>query len=376
MAFASGRNCFIEKKLYQKPWESCLEAGPSRGNVCYEAGNLRNEIGGGGYIMAFQLDEKTGKLSFINEQESLSPEPAYVYLDKSERFLVVCHHADPFHVTKVVKNPDGQYASQTLFDDTALVLFELNEDGSIGRAADVDITPGDGKGPDSQQLVDPTTGHIQMIQVISRLHSAVASLDGKMLAVCDKGMDKIYTYRIERMEKKLERLSETRMGVRTFPRYGVFHPQKTFFFSNEERSTIVHSFLYEANSGELRLLDSADALFDHSMDDREDPIGAQDIIIHPNGKHIYVSFERNVNLIAVLDVEEDGTLIPRQNVPCQGEFPRGLCLSPDNRFLFSGNMLSGNITSFIVEEDGSLSPTGKSFPAVSPSVIRFIRTDE
>ncbi len=33
MTLACGRNCFMEKKLYQKPWESCLEAGASRGNT-------------------------------------------------------------------------------------------------------------------------------------------------------------------------------------------------------------------------------------------------------------------------------------------------------------------------------------------------------
>jgi hypothetical protein len=37
-------------------------------------------------------------------------------------------------------------------------------------------------------------------------------------------------------------------------------------------------------------------------------------------------------------------------------------------------MLSGDITTFAVNEDGTLTSTGKTFEAISPSAIRFFST--
>ena len=51
--------------------------------------------------------------------------------------------------------------------------------------------------------------------------------------------------------------------------------------------------------------------------------------------------------------------------------PRGIRLSPDGKYLLSGNMVSGDITTFTVNEDGTLTPTGKVFEAVSPSAIKI-----
>jgi 6-phosphogluconolactonase (cycloisomerase 2 family) len=51
--------------------------------------------------------------------------------------------------------------------------------------------------------------------------------------------------------------------------------------------------------------------------------------------------------------------------------PRGLQFSPDGKFLYSGNMLSKDITVFSVLENGILKDTNITIPAVSPSAIRF-----
>ncbi|NTV91058.1 MAG: lactonase family protein, partial [Clostridiales bacterium] len=59
-----------------------------------------------------------------------------------------------------------------------------------------------------------------------------------------------------------------------------------------------------------------------------------------------------------------------------GNLPRGLCLSPDGRYMLSGNMISGDITTFRVLEDGTLEATGKTYKAVSPSAIRIFSARE
>ena len=336
-----------------------------------EIGNQRNMLGGGGYIEAFHIDPTTGKLIFINEKKSLSCEPCYITLDITGKYLLVSHCSDPFHVTKITKDANNKFDSEVLFDDCALVMFEVNQDGSIGEPCDVSITPNAGTDqPDSKSDVDPTTGHIQLTRVISRQHSVVQSPSGKIYVVPDKGMDKIYTYRIDYEHKKLERLSEYNCELKDFPRYAVFHPSEKYVYVNNERAASVYAFNYDEETGMLEKINCEPLLLDKSEDCFVKPVGAQDILISADGKYVYTSLEV-IDYICALKVQNDGSLKLIQNIKSGGSFPRGLCLSPDGKILFAGNMLSGTITSFEIGNDGKLTPTGKVYPSVSPSAIRI-----
>lgn len=337
-----------------------------------ECGERRGEIGGGGYVLAYRIDPETGRLTLINRRDSLSPEPSYLCLDKSGRYLAACHCADPWHVTRIVNREDGSFANEVLFDDTALVLFRIEEDGSLGEVCDVSLTPGTGgKDPRSQVNVDPVSGHIQLVEVISRLHSVVASPSGEMLAVCDKGMDRIYTYRIDREKGKLVRLDTwIAPEVACFPRYAAFHPQKQVLYVNNENYAQLNCFHYDEQTGALErfsklyLLEKDPGLVEGK------PVGAQDILVHPNGRTLYCTL-CGLNLIVVCRLDENGVPTPVQRIDSRGNLPRGIALSPDKRFLLSGNMVSGDITKFAVDEEGLLTDTGVTIPAVSPSAIRF-----
>lgn len=350
----------------------CLDAERKMVYVCNECGERRGEIGGGGYIMAFKFDSETGKLTLVNEKDSLCPEPSYVCLDSTKKYLVTCHCSDPWHVTKVVRHEDGTYGNEVLFDDTGLVMFRVNDDGSLGDVCDVAITEGTGgKGPNSQVNVDPVSGHIQLVEVISRLHSVVPSPNGKMFAVCDKGMDKIYTYRIDTENGKLVKLDEwITDDVACFPRYGAFHPTLPVFYANNENKATLNCFHYEEDNGRLNCFRTIELLKEDPGLVEGKPVGAQDILVHPNGKCMYVTL-CGLNLIIVLKLDEDGVPAIVQEIPSGGVLPRGLSLSPDARFLLSGNMVSGDITTFSVAEDGMLTSTGKIYEAISPSAIRF-----
>lgn len=335
-----------------------------------EVGHQHGDLGGGGYVNAFRFEPESGELTFVNERCSLSPEPSYICLDKTGRFLVVCHCCDPFHVTKISEK-NGKFFSETVYDDCALVLFRINEDGSIGEACDIAITKGAGMlHPDAQYDIDPTTNHIQLTQVISRQHSVIQSPDGEMLIVTDKGMDRIYTYRIDRENGKLIELDCFLCARKSFPRYAVFHPSANLVFVNCERAASVYAFRYDSASGKLSCIGCEPILLDQEIPGLAKPVGAQDILIHPNGKWLYVSAEV-VNYICMMEILQNGSLQLRQNIHCGGEFPRGLCLSPDGKYLFSGNMHSNNITSFRIGSDGWLTPTGRAFEAVAPSAIRI-----
>lgn len=55
-------------------------------------------------------------------------------------------------------------------------------------------------------------------------------------------------------------------------------------------------------------------------------------------------------------------------MPCGGEFPRQLALSPDGGLLFAANQRSGTVTVFHVDgRDGTLRPAGE--PFASPVAV-------
>jgi len=352
----------------------CLDQERSIVYVCNECGERRGEIGGGGYVLAFRFDPKSGTLTMMNEKDSLCPEPAYLCLDKSKKYLLACHCSDPWHVTKVVKHEDGTFSNEVLFDDTGLVLFRINDDGSIGDACDISITKGTGgKGINSEVNVDPVSGHIQLVQVLSRLHCIVPSPDGELFVACDKGMDCVYTYNLDRENGKLIQLDRFDTNPKVFPRYAAFHPTIPVFYANNEFDPTLNGFTYDKETGKITQFCNVPLLFeDRGLMDGK-PVGAQDILVAPDGKTLYCSLV-GVHSIAVLRLDPQGIPTLTQVIPCGGNMPRAMQLSPDGRFLFSGNMISGDITAFHVIEDGKLLDTGKKTEAVSPSVIRFFVT--
>ncbi len=327
-------------------------------NIVYitnECPSHRGQTGGGGYLMALKIDPESGKLRLINEKETLSAEPCYTCLDKTKRYILVSHHVDFGFVTKIVKGEKG-YSSVTVFDDTALVLFRINEDGSLGDVCDLSLTPGEG-----------TSGP----HTTSRHHSVIADPTGELFVVCDKGLDKIHTYRLDQANGKLVQLQDTTVETGLVPRYGVFHPTLPIFYANYEKKTVVHAYRYDIVTGKLDRIGSAPLILDEKAAEGLGKVEAADILIHPNGKYLYASI-RGANSIAVLAIDDAGAISLRESTDCGGVNPRGLCISPDARFLFTANIDSGNIATFSIGADGALRATGTGAKARCPGSMRII----
>jgi 6-phosphogluconolactonase len=327
-------------------------------NIVYvinECPSLRGQTGGGGYLMAVKIDPESGKLRLINEKKTLSADPCYTCLDKSKRYIIVSHHVDFGFVSKIVKSENG-YSSVTVCDDAALVLFRINEDGSLGDVCDISLTPG-------ESVSGPHT--------ISRHHSVIADPSGELFVVCDKGLDRIHTYRLDRLNGKLMQLQETIVETGFIPRYSVFHPTLPILYANYEKKSVVHAFLYDVANGKLDRVGSAPLMLDKKAAEGLGKVEAADILIHPSGQCLYVSI-RGVNTIAVLDVDDAGVVSLRENIDCGGGNPRGLCISPDARFLFAANMDSGTIAAFSISADGALRATGTGAKARCPGNMKII----
>lgn len=317
--------------------------------VCDERGSRRGEVGGGGYVLAIHIDPATGKLTLINEKPSLSPEPSYVLLDKSCRYVVVVHHCDGGCATKIQQDETGAYYSSVQFDDAAVVLFPLNSDGSLGDPCDVSVVPG---GPSQQ----------------AKLHCIVADPSGELFLICDKGMDKVYAFTIDRQAGKLVRLASTDVPQGYSPRYGAFHPTLPVFYFNNEKTSMVCAMHYDVKTGALHPLAQASLQAEHQKSMR---VEASDLAVHSQGKCLYVS-DRGGNQLAVFALSETGALSLVQNIGCGGENPRGICLSPDGRFLLVANSDTDNVLAFAIQADGSLQGPVAGVHTACPANIRIL----
>ena len=315
-----------------------------------ETSNLRGQLGGGGYLLAVKVDPLTGKLVLMNEKPTLSTKPCFICLDKTRRYALVSHHGDSGCVTKIVKDQAG-YSSVSVFDDTALILFSVNEDGSLGEVMDVALTPGDGASGSP---------------AVSHLHAVIADPTGELFIVMDKGLDTFHTFHLDRENAKLVQLQDTHVETGMQPRYGVFHPFLPVFYANFEQTPVVHAYHYDVPTGKLELIDIALLVKEGAS-----KVAAADILIHPNGKTVYASV-RGTNTISMLDIDETGLISHRGSVSCGGVNPRSLSISPDERFLFSANVESGSVVTFSIEADGSLHPCGVEVRERCPGGIRFI----
>lgn len=340
-----------------------------------ERGERYGEIGGGGYLYSCRIDKTTGKLEDVNHVESLSPEPSYITMDKTGKYLYVSHVTDPFFVTKIVQKDDGSYGNEVVFCDSGLMMFRINDDGSIGPCCDVSLQQGDyGKGPNSKRCVDPLSGHVQFTEVVSRMHSVVFDPTGEILVVCDKGMDKVYSYGVDREKGKLKHLDTWKGEVGCFPRYLAFNPVNGLLYVNNEKQAQVSVFRVDPENGKLTHLKQC-PIFPEGYIQPDAEFCAQDILVHPSGKAMYLTIG-GYDVVVEMALDADGMPVPGKVLDACGMQPRCLALAPDGRFMLVGNMVSGDIVTFRVDENGSLTPTGEIYGAVSPSVIRFFGEEE
>ena len=312
---------------------------PKRGvlYIADECDGHPGETAGGGFVRAYKLNPENGELTFLNERRVLMTKTSYFWLDKSGDYAMASCHTGRAGVTKVVRNPDNTFSSCVVYEDVGVVLMRINKDGSLGEVCDVALYPGLTTLPN---------------QVHSHPHSIMADPSGEIFYSCDKGLDMIYSYKIDRERGRIIRKAEKSMDFATAPRYLAFHPTLPVMFENNETSNFVFSFKYCTESGELKEICRVPLL-----DDAE-RVSPSDLRVSADGKFLYAAV-RGVDKIVVYAVDpETGALSRIQIADCPGG-PRGINLSPDGRFLLAANNGANEIRTFVVKEDGTLSDTGR-----------------
>ncbi|MEF2071219.1 lactonase family protein [Consotaella aegiceratis] len=299
-------------------------------------------------VHAFSVSQTDGGLTWLNSERTPGANPSYLSVAKERGALFAATHGGFDHIEHVVKSAEGTWGSEYLYDDSTVIMFDLETDGRIAAIRDLIALEGHGNDPNTSPQVG---GHAQ---ASAHAHCVVVDPSEGFAIVCDKGTDQIFVYRLG---VTLEEASVFRTPDVTGPRHIVFDPKTSRALMTCELSSELMSFDFDATTGTLALLDKTSTVAD-SFDGYNEPA---DLRLHPNGSFAYVN-NRGEDSVAWFSVDERGKLTRLGSVQLAksvhpGLAARSFVLDPTGTFMLVADRPANLVRSFAVNEhDGSLSP--------------------
>ena len=177
----------------------------------------------------------------------------------------------------------------------------------------------------------------------AHVHSLVFHPNGKQLLVADLGTDKIHIYDINFSNATpITQANPAYFSVASGagPRHMVIHPNGKVLYLVHELTGEVGVYLYK--NGQITHLNTQSL----TTSKFKNPVQAAEIRISPDGNFIYVSNMGGANDLSVFKVGLDGDLSLIQQVSTYGQTPRNFNLSLDGRFLLVANQTSDDIRIF------------------------------
>jgi 6-phosphogluconolactonase len=382
-AFAVAGSALMSQASAQPP-----QAGRAKGLVAYVGAFTTPERRGhGGGLNVYRVDPATG--AWTHEQLLEVVNPSFLTLDRAQRFLYSAH-ADLEEVSAyaidpqsgriaalnrqssggknsvaLAINPTARWIVVANYASGSVAVLPLEKDGSLGPLNDLVSLPGK-PGPDCKE------------QASSHPHDIVFDPSGRFIAVPDKGLDRVFVFRLDPASGKLAPNDPASVVTRAGdgPRHVAFHPQKPFAYVINELSSSVTTYRFDAKQGGLQpiqILPSVPPSF------TGDNTGAE-IRVAPSGRFVYAS-NRGHDSIAVFAVDpRGGTLTSVDWALTRAKSPRFFRLDPAGDILYAANADEGYspqpdtdvIAPFRIDRTkGTLTPTGRVIKTNSSCTIVF-----
>lgn len=292
-----------------------------------------------GGVSAFSIDELSGQLSLINQQSSQGAGPCHLVVDGSGKCVLVANYG-------------GGSAA----------CLPIEDDGSLLEAAT--FIQHEGSSVNPQRQAGP------------HAHSINVDAENRFAVVADLGLDKVLVYRLDARGGKLTPNDPPSVSVPAGggPRHFVFHASGKFAYTNNEITSSVTAFTYDAENGVLKEIQTTSSL---PASYKEEGNSTAEVRVHPNGRFLYVS-NRGHNSIAIFAIDPStGKLTPLGHESTRGEVPRNFNLDPSGQYLLAANQNTDNVVVFRVDsKTGLLEPTGSEIEVGTPVCIRFLEIDE
>ncbi|MGY8635771.1 lactonase family protein [Bradyrhizobium sp. 14AA] len=283
-------------------------------------------------ITAMAIDPASGQLRVINRQSTEGKNPVHLAIDPSNRFVVVANHIT-----------------------STLALLPRQDDGSLGAV--IDLVKLEGK-----------IGPHRVEQPFAKPHQVEFDPSGGFIIVPDKGLDLVFTYRIDAEKGKLVLAAkpvQAREGAG--PRHVAFHPGGRFAYVVNELDSTVTGYRFDPATGTLEPLQVVSAVPDTFTGNSR----AAEIAVSADGRTVYAS-NRGNDSIAIYAIDAaSGRLTPVGWTLSGGKTPRFFAFGASDKFLFAANEDSDTVTMFTRAGDGRLTATDKTVKVGSPVCILF-----
>jgi 6-phosphogluconolactonase len=306
----------------------------------------RGPVGAAASVHAFAVNPQEGLLRWLNSSATVGPYPTFLAVDEARRIVISANHGSFEHTERVVRTADGTWTTEYHYDDSTVVLYDLDLEGHIGPIRDVRVLSGHGLDPNGSPQAG---GHGQ---ASAHAHCAVIDPSGQYVLVCDKGTDQILVFGLG---TKLKLASTLQLPEKTGPRHLAFDPTSGRAFVTLEFASELASFDFDTDSGELRLLDQQSTV----GRDYDGPNEPAEVRVHPRGKFVYVN-NRGEDSVAWFRIGSGGELSRLGHVPLTKSIHPGLAarsftFAPDGSFVLVADRPANVIRSYAVNaRDGSL----------------------
>lgn len=251
-------------------------------------------------------------------------------------------------------SPDGRYVVTANYSGATVAVFPLGPDGSL--ASGPRLIPFEGHGPiaDRQEQSHP--------------HCVAFTPDGRYMLVNDLGLDRIHQFEILQDSATLidsAPTAEVVLRPGSGPRHLVFDRKGTTAYLVNELGDNVTVLRYDGKTLTPVQYIAADTL---------GAMGAGDIHLSPDGRHLYASLRLKNDGIVTYDVDpRTGLLTYRAHTPTL-RHPRNFTLTPDGRQMLVASRDDNAVQLFTIDpQTGVPAPTPRRLEVEKPVCVKFPR---
>ncbi len=312
-------------------------------------------LGGGGTIAVYRINPWGGALAKLKAQKSYGANPSMIAIDPTGKYMVASIHSTDDPITRVVETAPHHYEIVAQYPSTSVNLFPLNPDGTI--APPLDVHELSGSGPHHNQ----STAHA---------HCVVWEPEGRFFITCDKGADRIYSFRIDyRAERIVQTTAPFLLEPGSVPRYARFNAEKKVLYVNFESANEVAVFHYDEHGALTKM--GAEPVVTPALLEKI-PAGAhfeqQDMRLDPTGRFLFTvvrgsldymegrerKYKQGFDGVTSFAIDSHGMLKRIDTIEMSSNWPRGCAVSPDGRFLIVPCLYSDEIVTLAIGENGRL----------------------
>jgi 6-phosphogluconolactonase (cycloisomerase 2 family) len=285
-------------------------------------------------VSAHRIDADRGMLERVNEQSTGGANPAHLALDPSGRWLVAANYTGG-----------------------SVALLPVRPDGALGERTSLVSMAGD-------------VGPHRIEQAVAHPHQCVFDRSGRLVFVPDKGLDRVFAYRLDPVAGTLvpAEAPAVRSRAGAGPRHMALHPTLPLAYVVNEIDSTVTVCRMDEPPGHLRPVQVITALPTSYVGDNT----AAAIVVSASGRFVYTS-NRGHDSVATFRVDPvTGELVSVGWQDTGGRVPRFITFDPTGRTLYAANQATDTLVGFDVDDlRGTLTPTGWVLRTGTPVCVVF-----